>query len=218
MNENIVSKDMSRVTLSDERLNRRAKRIVESLSENPQESFAQAFSSEAHREAFYRFIRNPNVEWTEVLKAHVTASIERGCQQEELLVIHDTTTFEFGPGSKKDDLGWVSYQGENYESQGFFGHFALAVQSAQDRLPIGVVGFEPYRRLEPPRRKRKSCLDDTRESTRWGRLVRVVEERLCDKTTAIHVMDREGDNYELFSQLYKELESTEFSPMLTPRV
>lgn len=203
MNENIVCRELSKLTLGDERLNRRARKIVGSLSEDPQKSFAQAFSSEAHREAFYRFVRNPNVEWSEVFKSHLLSSIERGCQQEELLVLHDTTSFEFGP-STREDLGWVSYQGENFNSQGFFGHFALAVQSAQDRLPVGIVGFEPYRRLEPPRRKRKSRLDNTRESTRWGRMVKAVEEKLSQKTTAIHVMDREGDNYELLSQLYEE--------------
>ena len=36
---------------------------------------------------------------------------------------------------------------------------------------------------------------------RWGRAVRACEEQLEGRTRAIHVMDREGDNYDLCAEL-----------------
>jgi hypothetical protein len=43
--------------------------------------------------------------------------------------------------------------------------------------------------------------DPQRESLRWGRAVRTCEQLLQRPAVAIHVMDREGDNYDLLSEL-----------------
>jgi hypothetical protein len=57
---------------------------------------------------------------------------------------------------------------------------------------------------KPPLRdlnRRHMRADPKRESLRWGRAVRACEQRLQGTARAIHVMDREGDNYDLLSEL-----------------
>jgi Transposase DNA-binding/Transposase DDE domain len=197
-----LGEEISGAELGDKRLSDRAGKITKSLARVPSESFAKVFSSEAQLEGFYRFLRNPHISWKDLLEAHLSASASRACQEEEVLVVHDTTTFEFGPGVDREGLGWVSYKNKKsvFKSQGFFGHFALAVGCATDRAPLGIVGFEPFRRLDVPRKQQKK-MNPEKESARWGQMVAATEKRLSSKTTAIHVMDREADDYPLLAQM-----------------
>ena len=46
--------------------------------------------------------------------------------------------------------------------------------------------------------------DPERESFRWGQLVEQVDAR-CDGIDSIHLMDREGDNYDLFALMLRKM-------------
>jgi hypothetical protein len=65
-----------------------------------------------------------------------------------VLVIHDTTQFEFPGNSKREGLGRLIHPG-----QGFFGHFALVATADGARVPLGlaanaVVAEKAVRRLQ----------------------------------------------------------------------
>jgi len=67
-----------------------------------------------------------------------------------------------------------------------------------------VLRTETWARTRPPRsdrNQRRVRTDPHRESLRWARAVRACEELLGTPARAIHVMDREGDNYDLYSEL-----------------
>ena len=64
----------------------------------------------------------------------------------------------------------------------------------------GLVGVATRPRRD--RNRRHTRADPQRESLRWGRAVRACEEQLGQAVGAVHVMDREGDNYDLFSELH----------------
>jgi hypothetical protein len=178
-------------------LTKRFSKLLESIKENPDKSFPEIFGSQAELEGAYRFFRNPNVTLKKVLFPHLEATCRRVAEAKDVLILHDTTDFQFS-GEPREGLGYIN----NTESQGFFGHFALAVSHEPTPTPLGVIGLEAYSRIGKPKRTPNHLLyrDKKRESLRWGRLVSAVEKRLTD-VNAIHVMDREADIYELLDEL-----------------
>lgn len=196
--------EMSKVELGDKRLNRRVGLISEALSGHSGESFPKAFGSEAFIEAFYRILRNPRVNYRELLEPHIKASCERvGAEHAEVLVLHDTTKIKLKPDASREYIGWVDYSKRvGVLTEGFFGHFALAVSADEKKIPLGVIGFEPFRRQEIPNaNNRYKYSNPNKESRRWGSMVDETEVKLGKKSTAIHIMDSEGDSYGLISNL-----------------
>jgi hypothetical protein len=116
-------------------------------------------------------------------------------------------TFSFTGVSERAKLGWVSSQ-----TQGFNGHFALAVSADGTRSPLGVVGLSTQMRARPPPRKtpktkirnRVRAENGARESLRWSQLALEVSRQLRGRAIPIHVMDREGDAYITLAILMRE--------------
>lgn len=195
MDDSDVSKEFGGADLGDERLSRRLERIGMALSEHPEASFPAAMRSEGQLEAFYRFINNSSVSFDGIRAPHVKQTVERCRGQKEVLVLHDTTSLKFG--GKREGLGRLETSASR-----FFLHASLAIKL--DREPLGVLVAENLVQKGPKRKKsskRGIRKDPQRESLRWGRAVEECEDTLGVPGHAIHVMDREGDNYELFSQL-----------------
>jgi len=182
----------------DARLTRRASFIVDHMSVKPEFGFPQIFDSDSDLEAAYLFFKNPAVTFDSLLEPHVTKTVERIQDEDVILSLEDTTEFKFNGNVKRKGLGRL-----NKNTQGFLTHAALAVQANSElKMPLGVLGMETYTRPDRPkgkrstfqRRKEKKC-----ESKRWGRMVNTVEKAVDGKTKVIHIMDREGDMYELLS-------------------
>ncbi len=109
----------------------------------------------------------------------------------------DTTVLTYS--GEREGLGRIHDAGA---ARGFRLHASLAVTPT--RTPLGVLGAETWARTKPPKRdlnRRHLRADPQRESLRWGRAVRACEQRLQGTVRAIHVMDREGDSYDLLSEL-----------------
>ena len=66
---------------------------------------------------------------------------------------------------------------------------------------MGVLGFETLRRERGKRRPKHGRPAEERESSRWLKLVDRVEKSIADRFTAVHVMDREADAYEILAGL-----------------
>lgn len=175
---------------SDERLNSRLRTLVSSLVADPSVSLPRAFDS-AGLEAAYRFFSNPRVTPDDILSPHIEATRARCGQESEFLVIHDTTSFSYRFDGQREGLGRAQLQ--NLKSrQVFFAHASLAVAADGTRRPLGVVAFATWAR------------GDVRsgvEHLRWETQARVAASRLGNSDKAIHVMDREADDYEMFVAL-----------------
>lgn len=183
--------------LGDERLNRRLERMADQLSETAAESFPKALADESQLEAAYRFFGNDRVKPEAVLEPHFASSAKRAAARPRVLVIHDTTEFEFGGESEREGLGRLLRPG-----QGFFGHFSLAVEATKTHAPLGLLALETIFRhgAAIPRRKRKKK-HHLGESARWVRGVEAAEAQLADSVRAIHLMDREGDSFSILTSL-----------------
>jgi hypothetical protein len=182
--------------LGDRRLNRRLGSLAERLEERPGESFPKALD-DAELEGAYRFFGNEKVTPEGILGPHIRQTAHRAAELKQVLVIHDTTQFEFSGETKRRGLGRLICSG-----QGFFGHFALATSADGKRRPLGLLALETIFRLDeatPKLQRRKS--DNRGESVRWLRSVESAEAAIGGRTRAIHVADREGDSYGLLAAL-----------------
>jgi hypothetical protein len=178
----------------DKRLTARLVRLAEQLAKAPDQSFPKAAGSAAALEATYRFLGNEAVTPAAILEPHVAATRDRCSQAAVVFVAHDSTEFRFR--SEREGLGRVAGD----DTHGFIGHFAVAV-SAGTRAPLGILGMEPVFRERGgrPGTKRERRTLEEKESRRWLELVRRVDAVVADVGTAIHVMDREADAYELLA-------------------
>lgn len=187
--------------LGDRRLDERLALIASRLAECPDLSFPHAAVNDSELEATYRFLNNPRATPEAILAPHVRETVRRCKEAARLVVAHDTTEFNFGKSARKD-LARVG-RGKSF---GFYGHFALAVDSGDDaRHPLGVLGFIIQRRTGKTKGDRPGGLglqlDPTNERLRWPALVDDVEATL--KMAPIHVMDREGDSYKILAHLLR---------------
>jgi hypothetical protein len=204
-NQNTFSalNELSKTNLGDKRLNDRLRKVAESFSRRPSDSFPEISNSVAELEATYRFLGNSKVTPEKILAPHIEATVSRACSKERIVIAHDTTEFTFGGKSRKEELGWTKQK-----NQGFFGHFAFCLSRTTFAQPLGVLGIETLFRKGSPREKKRGTTeiktDPNRESLRWGSLAEKTENLFPAGVKPIHVMDREADDFELFSDLCRQ--------------
>lgn len=196
-----LSSEVSSEWSGDSRIGKRLSQVATAVGKAPAKSFPKVFQQSDELEAFYRLVRNDRVSFGNILQSHVGRTVGRVMGEEEVLIVHDTTALSFNRENGSEEIGWVS--GNQFKATaygGFLGHFAFAVSCRSK--PLGVIGARLIRRHGKPRAKRYRRSDPGKESGRWWEMVHSVRKELGEKEV-IHVMDREGDFYELFSQMEK---------------
>jgi IS4 transposase len=195
-----LSAELGGANYGDKRLTQRVAKVIDAVAEAPSSSLPQAFRTNSQLEAVYRLLRNPRVTPERTIEPHIEATCERIRQSSgPVLVIHDTTDFDFGE-SKREGLGWMKWS-KSEKSYGFFGHFALAVSSdSRPNIPLGILGFQTWTRTgaaigQSRAIRRKRSHDSNRESLRWNRLVNEAESKVSMPEKLIHISDREADDY-----------------------
>jgi len=183
---------------NDRRLDRRLEWLRKRIGRNPGVGFPQMVETDSDLEAVYRFLRNPRVTDRAILGDHIRDVREKVMSEPEILVAHDTTEFSFGGESKRSGLGRLRAGG-----QGFFAHFSLAIRADGSRRPLGVLALQTQFRHAPARRlsNKESRANPNRRTFKWGIGVSAVESVLDGATSAIHLMDREADAYEVLAGL-----------------
>ena len=192
-----IASEYRGAVLGDRRRSERMERIAVDLARNPGLSFPEAMRTEGQLEGLYRFLNNDEVTFEAVHAPHAEQTRLRCQAHGRVLVLHDTTVLTYS--GDREGLGRIHDAGA---ARGFRLHASLAVTPT--RTPLGVLGAETWARTKPPKRdlnRRHLRADPQRESLRWGRAVRACEQRLQGTVRAIHIMDREGDNYDLLSEL-----------------
>lgn len=180
-----VADELGRANFRDRRLSRRLQQVASRLSANPSQSFPKAMAGGAELEGAYRFFGNPLVTPELILSGHFDATRERCSEEDTVLVVHDSTTISFREDGQRQGLGRL-----RVSNQTFFAHVALALADDSTCRPLGVAGLTTWVRGDEP----------ASEHERWGEMVKIAEARLAP-AKLIHVMDREADDYPLFSQL-----------------
>jgi len=197
-----IESEYAGARLVDERLNERLVSIGRSLATHPAWSFPKVMASEARLEATYRFLSNPRVDDGKMLEPHVLATKERSKAHVTVLAIHDTTEFIFSGTQVRAGLGPTIMN-----NQGFMCHATLLVAPGESRLPLGVAAVRTWVREGGRRRNLQStgmrARDPNRETVRW--IEQAFEtEKVLERPGVVHLMDREGDFYDLLWQFAEE--------------
>jgi hypothetical protein len=194
----LLSAELADADLGDRRLSKRLGLLADRIAERPGESFPKALD-DAELEGAYRFFGNDQVTPEAILAPHFRQTARRAAESPRVIVAHDTTQFEFGGQTKREGLGRLIKP----SAQGFFGHFSLAMSADGARNPLGLLALETVFRLKKSIGHKTWTRDQSLgESARWLRAVEAVEGHLDRRVEAIHVMDREGDQYGLLAALH----------------
>ena len=190
-----LSSEIVEADLGDVRLTQRLALLVDSLADRSGESFPKALD-DAELEGAYRFFGNAKVTPDAILSPHFRQTARRAAAHRDVLVLHDTTQFEFPGTTPRRGLGRLIRPG-----QGFFGHFALAVSADGDREPLGLLNLETMFRLDKVSSKPRKQRPNRGESARWVHSIEGANATLDGAARAIHVMDREADSYAILAAL-----------------
>lgn len=169
------------------------------MERHPDWSLPKAVGTDAAAEAAYRLLGNPAVRHPEVVEHLGDVAWRNAKGAAQVLAIHDTSQFSFDGTKTRSGLGEFSKT-----RQGFFGHFALLAAAEGVVRPYGVAGFDAYTVREG--RWYRDVADGEEQdlglgSERWSSLALAVEHQKPDDIDLIHVMDREGDFFELMAEL-----------------
>jgi len=189
-----VENEMKASRMIDKRLTKRLSVILESLSDNPEESIPSACQGWTETQAVYRFLDNGNVGLDEILSGHKAATFERIRQQPMVLLAQDTTFLDFGM-EQAVGLGTL----RRTQSEHYLLHPTVAFTPS--RVNLGVVGAKLWQRPdEPVAHLRNKKPIEQKESFRWLESYALACEvqRCCPETLVVSVADREGDIHEWF--------------------
>ena len=158
-----ISDELTGISLGDERLNQRSRRVIEALAANPEASINAATNGWADTQATYRLFNNPNVTPEQILRPHREATTRRICEHPVVLLVQDTTELDYTSHPAKDALCL-----NKVSRLGFYHHVQLAL--TPDHLPLGVVATENFDRkpdtLGKQPRNDHIPIED-KESFRW---------------------------------------------------
>lgn len=185
--------------LGDRRRERRWREVAAALEATPELSLPKALGSDAAAEAAYRLLGNDAIRHPSIVSHLREIAWRNAADAKIVLAIQDTTQFSFG-GSSRQGLGEFSS-----ERQGFYGHTALLV--AADGVPraFGVAGCDAYT-VRTKKWYRAIGAEQEIElevgSERWTSLALEVGASKPADIELIHVMDREGDCFEMMAELH----------------
>jgi hypothetical protein len=179
--------------LPEERLERRLTTILVDTLEHPSASIPQAAGDAHQAKGTYRFYANPRVTTTALRQGFATATAQRCLDHDAVLVVQDTSTLNFTGLHSIPELGPIDSGGH---ARGVHVHTALAVTTSGQVL--GILDQQSWARPQPGQPG-----PEEKESGKWiyglEAARAAVYEAAGDRAVPrlIHVMDREGDAYEV---------------------
>lgn len=203
-----IAAELAGIDLGDRRLNQRSVEILEFLAAKPEASVNAAIERWGDTLAAYRLFRNERVRPEEILRPHREATERRMLEQSVVLLVQDTTEFDFTAHPPQDARCL-----DAEHRFGFYDHTHLAVTPA--RLCLGVVASEQFDRAPETLgqgRARKRLPIEQKESFRWlagYRLACECQQR-CGETQIISVADCEADIYEILAEVEQQSPAADF--------
>ncbi|HEY8944684.1 MAG TPA: IS4 family transposase [Polyangiaceae bacterium] len=186
-----VRNEFEGAELGDERLGSRLVRIAQALESDPAGGFPRAMRSDAELEGLYRFINNQRFSADDIIAPHQERTFERAREAGEVLAIHDSSYFMSAKQAPRREVGITSVVG----ARGFIAHVSLV--ATLEGTPLGLGYIETLVRTGTKMRKPKRR--EQKVTTRWLRSVEAIDAEV----KATHVIDAEGDFFELLEAIQK---------------
>ena len=194
-----LSDEFQQIELGDKRRVARTQRVADNAARLPSAGLPQQSATSADLEGMYRWANNPDIAPEAVLAGHQARTAERARAAQSVLVVHDTTSFRFGGEVERDGMGLICNKDV---LMGFFAHYSLCFSRRGE--PLGTIGLHAWARGRERKRVRmrqQARSDPERESLRWHDAVDATGELLAEVPDVVHVMDREGDGFELLADM-----------------
>lgn len=196
-----IRDEFETIDLGDERLNKRAKNVLDTLWADPQASINAANQGWTETQGAYRFFDNNLVTPENILQPHQEATRYRMAQHPVVLVTQDTTELDYTPHPPKG-AGPLNYE----KQRGFLDHSHVAF--TPEGLPLGVLDANIWARSDEDFGKSEERADEpfeTKETYRWLEGYRAVCElkQQVPGTHIVSVADAECDIYEVFVEAHE---------------
>ena len=190
--------ELAQVNLNDERLNHHCQKLADVLGQQPTVPINQACEDWADSKAAYRFFYNSDVSSASILLPHVQHTVERMKGHKVVLVIQDTTFFNFTHHPETQGLGEIGAKRQN--QRGFGLHSTLAVTPSGQ--PLGLLTQAYLERpigeaVHTPAEATKLLIEE-KESYRWLEALEKTIILAPEGVQVLTVCDREADIYEMF--------------------
>lgn len=200
---NWYEKELKGINLGDERLNKRAIKLLNKLSGQSTESIPKACGGWQETKAAYRFFDNDKVTAEKILAPHIAATTERIKQQATVLLIQDTTELNYSSQKQKKGVG------PNHSDHDLCLNLHPIIAVTPEKLCIGLLDDYSWYRTELHRHKKtrrevnsKNLHSPihTKESYRWllGYKKSCGVAQNCHDTQIVCVGDRESDIYDIY--------------------
>jgi hypothetical protein len=192
-----LAEELTTIDLGDQRLNRRARWVLEALYRKPGSSISAACGGWKEVKGAYRLFEQEAVTAQQILEPHYQSSAERMAAHPVVLCVQDTTELDY-TGKQIDGLGPLNYE----TRQGLYMHPTLAV--TPERLCLGVL--DAWNWVREPGSLGQSVGSHRpiteKESIRWLEGYQRVNELAAQlpDTQLVYMADREADIYELFAE------------------
>lgn len=193
--KNWVAAEFDGLDLGDERLNKRARKIMGHLAAKPAASIPMACGGWGETQAAYRFFVNEDATWDKVLEPHWAQTEKRMASHPVVLCGMDTTELDFH-GQKAVGLGPLNYE----TRRGMYLHPTYAI--TPQREPLGVLDAWMWAREF---RDELGVRAGMKESLRWVEgYERIAEIAVkLPATRLVYLADREAD---LVAMMWKAYE------------
>jgi hypothetical protein len=184
--------------LGDKRRTNRLIQVAQDIASNPSASLPSQIEAWGDLRAAYNLFDRDEVTFEAIARPHWELTKQRATGRN--LVIGDTTELDFGKNRQIEGLGPTG----NGSGQGFLLHNALLVDADSEEI-IGVAGQTIHYRNRKSKKKenRSQRLKRKRESQVWGKVIDQVGPPRED-VSWIHVLDRGGDNFEVYCHLLQQ--------------
>src|SRR5687768_16398093 len=135
-----IIEELATLSLGDNRLNKRAQKLLAQLSRNPTDSIPVACSGAAETKAAYRFFDNDQVTSDKIQEAHLKATLARMAHHPVVLIPQDTTVLNFSTQYKRQDAGPITKD----TTHGIYLHSAIAI--TPDKVCLGTLSNKQWYR------------------------------------------------------------------------
>jgi len=188
--------------LPDKRLNQRLIKIVQQAVQQPSATIPQASETWSDTKATYDFWKSERFDYGDIIEGHRQKTLERAKEKELVLMIQDTSDFNFTHHpSKTWEKGFGQTCSQNYV-RGLKVHSSLMVST--QGVPLGICDLqiwtrEPKKNQDKKQQQKLSKSLKEKESKRWLRGLVDTELAVSPKIKVVTITDREGDIYEMFA-------------------
>lgn len=185
--------------LGDARLNARLKSLAGQLSRHPTGSLPQALRAPGALKAAYRFFDHDDVSTETILAAHIHSTYARMQEHPRVLIVQDTTYFDYADHPHTSGMGLLQAQG----GHGMLMHGVLAI--TPQHVPLGVLSARMWARdpnAPPITGNNADRPIESKESVKWldGIAAAQTAQTLCPDAEMIVVADRESDIHEIYAR------------------